>query len=54
MRGKRTTSHQDQVLTDAENSQTIAALLEIVADLDDRLDRAIDRLDRNEIAADDI
>ena len=54
MRGARTTAEQDMQLTNAEADQTIMDLLDIVKDLDGRLDKAIKRLEEHEINTDDL
>lgn len=54
MAGKRTTGSQDMTMADAESNSTISDLLDIIKELDERLDKAIKLLEQHEINTDDI
>jgi len=55
MAGKHTTGLQDQTIANAESgTETICDLLDIIKDLDERLDKAVRRLEENGIEAGDI
>jgi len=54
MAGKQTSGSQDRTIANAESDRTICDLLDIIEDLDERLDKAISRLEENGITASDI